>query len=128
MNRNLLCFLLLLLFPQKLFLHPSAVFISNPAWASEFGQAQEAQKDHAAHAEWSYSGPNGPEHWAEKFPDCGRNDQSPIDIQNYRNASLPAIEFHYKPSPLWIFNNGHTIQIAYPAGKTPENTIAIAGE
>lgn len=69
---------------------------------------------------WSYSGSIGPEHWGDlkpEFAECkeGRR-QSPVNIQSPQPADLPAIEFDYKPSPLRIVDNGHTILITYAPG------------
>jgi len=80
------------------------------------------------HPEWSYSGPDGPQYWVKNYPDCGRKDQSPIDITSSQRAKLPAVEFHYQSSPLFITNNGHTIQIDFPPAETPASTITIGGE
>jgi carbonic anhydrase len=87
-----------------------------------------AEKRKPEHPAWSYSGPDGPQNWVKNYPDCGRKDQSPVDITNSQPAPLPAIEFHYQSSPLFITNNGHTIQIDYPVNETPANTITIGGE
>ncbi len=80
-----------------------------------FAMAQE----HAAH-EWSYSGSEGPEHWGELSPEFAAcktgHRQSPVNIVSAQSADLPAIQFEYKPSPLHIINNGHTIQINYAPG------------
>jgi carbonic anhydrase len=80
------------------------------------------------HPEWSYSGPDGPQYWAKNYPDCGRKDQSPIDIKSPQRAVLPEVRFHYQSSPLFITNNGHTIQIDFPPTETPANTITIGDE
>ena len=69
---------------------------------------------------WSYDGDEGPTHWGDLKPDysvckLGQR-QSPIDIRDAKKASLPPIQFNYKPSPLKIINNGHTIQINYAPG------------
>jgi carbonic anhydrase len=82
--------------------------------------------DHAPH--WSYSGPDGPDHWGDLDPAwkiCkdGKR-QSPIDIEGAKKSDLPAIKFDYKPSPLKIINNGHTIQI----NLDPGNSIAVGGK
>ena len=42
--------------------------------------------------------------------------QSPIDIRGAKRADLPAIQFDYKPSPLKVIDNGHTIQVNYAPG------------
>lgn len=81
-----------------------------------------AMQENPAH--WSYKAPEGPAQWASLSPDyetCGiGKDQSPIDIRNPKVSDLPAIRFHYKPSPLTIIDNGHTIQINYQRGSTME--------
>ena len=71
---------------------------------------------------WSYSGDSGPTQWAALESDysaCGVGKmQSPIDIRNSaaKKGALPAIAFDYKPSPLKIVDNGHTIQVDYAPG------------
>jgi len=69
---------------------------------------------------WSYSGSLGPNHWGDLKPEFAAckngHRQSPIDIRSPQQADLPAIEFDYKPSPLHIVDNGHTIMINYAPG------------
>jgi carbonic anhydrase len=84
--------------------------------------------DKPEHPKWSYSGALGPQHWPEDYPDCGRKDQSPIDIRTSQAANLPEIEFHYQPSPLFIENNVHTIQVDFPDTGASANTVTIGGE
>jgi len=76
------------------------------------------------HPHWSYSGETGPAKWAgleKEFDTCklGKT-QSPIDIRDadVKRVDLPAIAFDYKPSPLRIIDNGHTIQINYAPGSS----------
>jgi carbonic anhydrase len=83
-----------------------------------------------AHAEgehWSYEGHGGPAKWAEldhEFAACGLGKtQSPIDIRGAKVADLPAIQVNYKPSPLKLIDNGHTIQVNY----APGSSIDIGG-
>jgi carbonic anhydrase len=79
----------------------------------------------AAHAEgkhWTYSGHGGPTEWgalSPEFATCklGKN-QSPIDIRGAKPADLSAIRFDYKPSPLKVIDNGHTIQVNYAPGSS----------
>jgi carbonic anhydrase len=52
----------------------------------------------------------------------GKN-QLPIDIRGASSTNLPAIKFDYKPSPLKVIDNGHTIQVNY----SPGSTIDIGG-
>jgi carbonic anhydrase len=81
----------------------------------------------AAHADekhWTYSGHGGPSEWgalSPEFATCklGRN-QSPIDIRGAKAADLPTIKFDYKPSPLKVIDNGHTIQVNYAPGSSIE--------
>ena len=69
---------------------------------------------------WSYSGPTGPEHWAElssKYAACGIGlNQSPVDITDPVTADLDALKFDYRGSATSIVNNGHTIQINVAPG------------
>ncbi len=71
---------------------------------------------------WTYSGDTGPAKWAaleSEYSACGLGKlQSPIDIRDgvAKKADLPAIAFDYKPSPLEIVDNGHTIQVNYAPG------------
>lgn len=88
-----------------------------------------AQEKPAANAHWTYSGPNGPSHWSHLEPDfatckTGKR-ESPVDIKNARrDSALPPIQFDYKPSPLKIINNGHTIRVDY----APGSSITIDGK
>jgi len=77
-----------------------------------------AAKEEAAHHEavhWTYAGKNGAAKWGklgEQFVTCGIGQrQSPIDIRDAIRADLPPIVFAYKPLPLSIIDNGHTIQV-----------------
>ena len=40
----------------------------------------------------------------------------PIDIRDTMKVALPPIHFEYKPSPLHIIDNGHTIMVNYSPG------------
>ncbi len=70
--------------------------------------------------EWGYSGSEGPAHWGElnpQFAACKTGHrQSPVNIVSAQSADLPAIQFEYKPGPLHIINNGHTVEINYAPG------------
>ncbi|MEO8630357.1 MAG: carbonic anhydrase family protein [Betaproteobacteria bacterium] len=76
---------------------------------------------------WSYQGAGAPQTWGDLKPDyaacrTGRR-QSPIDIQDGAKLELEPIKFDYKPVPLRIIDNGHTVQVNYPEG----NSIMVAG-
>ncbi len=65
---------------------------------------------------WSYTGNEGPEHWAELGGDnaiCATGQRrSPIDISGSVKSRTAKIVFDYHPSAATIQNTGHTIQIA----------------
>ncbi|HUL15165.1 MAG TPA: carbonic anhydrase family protein [Terriglobales bacterium] len=79
-----------------------------------------AQEQATTHPHWSYAGPGGPADWGDLEPGfalCKQgNRQSPIDIRQTRRADLQRIRFEYKPVPLRIINNGHSIQINVQSG------------
>ena len=76
---------------------------------------------HAAEgAHWTYKGHGGPPEWGSMdtaFASCKLGKlQSPIDIVGAKPVKLSPIKFNYKPSPLKIIDNGHTIQVNYDPG------------
>ena len=84
--------------------------------------AKTAEKEVHTH-HWSYfDGPEGPENWGNLSKDnlaCLKGkSQSPININIDRavKAQLNPIEFIYRPSPLSIIDNGHTIMVNYGEG------------
>lgn len=83
------------------------------------GGAQEHQN--TGHT-WDYSTMRGPSHWGDlepEFASCKKGHrQSPIDIREARKADLSPIQFDYRPSPLNIVDNGHTIMINYRPGSS----------
>jgi len=76
-----------------------------------------AAQEHLLQHNWDYGGVPGPSHWGDLEPEFATcksgHRQSPIDIRNPKKAALPPIQFEYKPSPLDIIDNGHTIQVNY---------------
>lgn len=68
---------------------------------------------------WSYEGNTGPDHWADLSPDFTAcrigSQQTPIDLLNAQKAEV-SIEIDYRPLPLRLANNGHTIQAAAADG------------
>ncbi|WP_438297393.1 carbonic anhydrase [Streptomyces sp. HUAS TT7] len=70
---------------------------------------------------WSYEGAHGPDKWGDmggEFATCktGR-EQSPVDLTAGKAGGKPAsLSVDYKPVPLKLENNGHTIQATVPAG------------
>jgi carbonic anhydrase len=92
-----------------------------------FATASAVQEHHPEHT-WDYGESKGPSHWGDlkpEFAPCKNGHrQSPIDIRNAQNADLPPIQFDYKPSPLHIIDNGHTVMINYGPG----SSISVAGK
>lgn len=80
-----------------------------------------AQEHHPEHS-WDYGELQGPSRWGglkPEFAPCKNGHrQSPIDIRNPQKANLPPILFDYKPSPLHIIDNGHTVLINYGPGSS----------
>lgn len=78
----------------------------------------------AGHAapHWSYAGNTGPEHWGELQPDfkvCQLGlEQTPIDLGNGLKGEPSPVALDYKPLPLRVLNNGHTIQVNADAGSS----------
>jgi carbonic anhydrase len=82
--------------------------------------AQEHKNSDAHH--WTYSGDQGPEHWAELDPNfsaCRKGKyESPIDIKHVTKTALPALNFNYSGTALNIIDNGHTVMVTYAPGST----------
>jgi carbonic anhydrase len=76
----------------------------------------------AADTTWAYTGANGPAKWGKLGKEnatCGTGMlQSPIDIPdgNVRKGDIAPLLFNYKPVPVRIVDNGHTIQVNYAPG------------
>jgi len=64
---------------------------------------------------WTYSGDHGPSYWAglsDDFSTCAAGKlQSPFNITADITAILPELGLNYRPTPMKIINNGHTIQV-----------------
>jgi carbonic anhydrase len=73
-----------------------------------------------AAAHWSYEGEGGPEKWGELQADfrmCQLGmEQTPIDLSNGIKGDAGSIDYDYKPLPLRLVNNGHTIQVSAEPG------------
>jgi len=99
-----------------------AAFMSTPSFASDHGAKHDQHKSH-----WGYSGEAGPAHWGslkKEYSACGAGiQQSPINMQAQRAlaSKIGEIKFSYKPTPVKVLNNGHTIQVNY----TPGNTMTV---
>lgn len=88
--------------------------------ATKKAKAGKNDKEEAVHEapHWSYSGETGADKWSsldKAFETCGVGQrQSPIDIRRTVLADLPPIQFAYKPVPLSIVDNGHSIRVDTP--------------
>lgn len=89
------------------------------AFAAEPSHSATPNAAHTA-PHWSYDGDTGPEHWGELQPDfkvCQLGlEQTPIDLANGMKGETGPIALDYRPLPLRIVNNGHTIQVNADAG------------
>ena len=86
------------------------------------GLCPAAGSEHGTAPHWSYEGAEGPEHWGSlgpAFVTCATGkEQSPLNIDRTETADLPPIRFDYRPSPLAIVDNGHTVQVNYAPGSS----------
>lgn len=82
--------------------------------------------------EFAYTGKKGPAHWAEYCPDCGKHQQSPINIVTTDARAEPhpvALNYHCRPQPkLEIVNTGQTIQATYTAGTLSYNGVTYQSQ
>lgn len=94
---------------------PPAIEESKPAAKKGKAVKNDAPPPPPSHVHWEYDGKAGPGKWgklSEEYALCGTGQrQSPIDIRDTIPADLPPIRFSYKPVPLSIVDNGHTIQV-----------------
>ena len=87
----------------------AALAITGPALASDGNS-------------WSYEGATGPQAWGDLSDDyalckVGKM-QSPIDLaQSNARGTISALT-DYRPGPLTVLNNGHTVQVNFAAGST----------
>lgn len=96
------------------------------AYCLAVGRASAAETSHSAAAggppHWSYEGKTGPEHWGElqsDFKVCQLGlDQTPIDLAGGIRGEVAKPTMDYKPLPLRIVNNGHTIQVNADSGSS----------
>jgi carbonic anhydrase len=77
---------------------------------------------------WGYEGEIGPEAWGRidpAFRVCSvGKEQSPIDLAGAVRSAMPPPILEWRPMPLSIVNNGHTVQVNVPPG----NAMRLLGE
>jgi carbonic anhydrase len=73
---------------------------------------------------WDYTGDGAPDHWGSlesRFRVCDLGlEQSPIDLQRSLPAEVGAVRPFFRPTPLRILNNGHTVQVNADEGSYSE--------
>jgi carbonic anhydrase len=88
---------------------------------------KDTRNDEHERVPWGYDGKGAPQSWGELKPEfaaCGEGkQQSPIDIQEGARLDLEPIKFDYRPAPLRIIDNGHTVQVNYAEG----SSITVSG-
>ena len=83
------------------------------------GEDKHAKGGHGGAPHWDYEGEMGPENWGKEFPTCAAGKkQSPLNIVGPFEKSKDNLEVSYKPGPLRMLNNGHTIQVNIPPGSS----------
>lgn len=77
--------------------------------------ASETLAHGGAAAHWSYEGEGRPEKWGDlqaDFKVCQLGlEQTPIDLGNGVKGDAGSVDYDYRPLPLRIVNNGHTIVV-----------------
>ncbi len=90
------------------------------SYSAVFAQHKESKPAKEKEVHWSYSGEHGPAHWGDLKPEYAPckdgKSQSPIDIEKTYATKLGSLDINYRPSPLNLVNNGHTIQQNYESG------------
>lgn len=84
------------------------------AWPPLFGNREAEPR-----VDWSYSGPRGPEHWAElspRFAACDGERQSPVDLREGRPLAYSPLSFHYRSNALAVINDGRSVRVEYGRG------------
>jgi len=71
-------------------------------------------EEHGGH-HWGYDGEAGPNHWGDMAPEYAAchtgKEQSPIDLRAAIPTALPDPAIAWKPVPLKVTHNGHTIEV-----------------
>lgn len=102
----------------------AAVPIDSTTVTSEHTPESPSAEIHAqtGTAHWFYEGELHPGNWGALSPEfavcSGGSNQSPIDISYIQFTNMAPLDVRYQDAPLQVVNNGHTIQVNYPAGST----------
>ena len=102
--------------------HRKMSFVRFVLCATVLSVVATAAKAQQSKAQWSYTGEDDPAQWGKldaAYVTCSAGKrQSPINITKPKTTDLPVLQFHYSAVPINIIDNGHTIQVNYPAGST----------
>ncbi|MGE0255184.1 MAG: carbonic anhydrase [Alphaproteobacteria bacterium] len=92
------------------------------AVAAALALAAAAAQASGTKAKWSYEGPGGPQHWGDldaEYALCKAGKaQSPIDLADANVMAGVTIATDYRPLPLTVLHNGHTVQFNVGNGST----------
>ena len=94
--------------------------------AAEHAKPGDSASSHGANdaPHWAYEGEMSPANWGKAFPVCGTGQaQSPVDVRGPFEKAAHPLKLNYKPVPLKVLNNGHTIQ----ATVSPGSTLTVDG-
>lgn len=73
---------------------------------------------------WSY---DKQDEWGEYFESCKPGgEQSPINLQEFKDVALPALNFSYEAKGEKVVYNGHTLEVEYEKGG--ESHIVVDGK
>jgi carbonic anhydrase len=77
---------------------------------------------------WGYAGAFDPRNWHKADPSFGLcrdgKNQTPVNIRPQYDVALPDLHILYDRKGESVLNNGHTIQVPFPAG----NSLTVAGD
>jgi carbonic anhydrase len=75
---------------------------------------------HTETPHWTYSGEQGPDHWADlnpSFSTCrSGHEQSPVNLAWRKPSKGRSLRFYYNETPAKIIDNGHTVQVNFSPG------------
>jgi len=101
---------------------PQRLAIAVPRPDRGHGETPGLAGAHADPLHWGYEGEGGPANWGRLSPDYGLcatgKMQSPVDLADANTIATVTVSTDYRSVPLTILNNGHTVQVNFPAGST----------
>ncbi len=111
---------ILILFLATTFLWSCSSKKKKKAEATATKKETKAPKVEKKEKHWSYKGAHGPSHWGDINPEFGMcktgQSQSPVNLVWTKPVPNGTLLLSYKPTHYSIIDNGHTIQVDFPAG------------